>query len=121
VAITWIHGGLEDADLTAGGFDLVATFYPTLRRMPDHLAEHTLTDAVAPGGVLLVVHHADLDRHHRHHADLVGPDEVRAFLPPDEWDVAFHGRRERTIAGGEGAHHRDDLVLRARRRLTTTG
>lgn len=57
-AITWLHAGLEDAELPEGEFDLVAALYPALMRTADHGAERALLDAVAPGGTLLFVHHA---------------------------------------------------------------
>ncbi|MDT7567774.1 MAG: hypothetical protein QOG76_6398, partial [Pseudonocardiales bacterium] len=57
----WVHGGLEEASLRAGVFDLVTAQYPALLRTPSNDAERVLLSAVAPGGVLLVVHHADVD------------------------------------------------------------
>src|SRR4029079_5002158 len=62
VEIAWVHAGLVEAALPASSFDLVSVQYPALLRTPAHDAERALLDAVAPGGVLLVVHHADVDR-----------------------------------------------------------
>ena len=60
--VTWVHAGLVEAGPDAGSFDLVSAQYPALLRTPTHDAERALLDAVAPGGVLVVVHHADVDR-----------------------------------------------------------
>ena len=146
VQVTWVHAGLVEAGLPAGGFDLVSAQYPVLRKVPGAVAERTLADLVAPGGTLLVVHHA-IDAHahdaHAHDGDDHGhghghggqtnhgdahaarggfdpalyalPADVAAVLG-DGWDVEVDERRPRSISGGAGAHHVDDLVLRARRR-----
>lgn len=58
VDVTWLHSGLLEADLPAGGFDLVSAQYPALLQTPDGDAERALLAAVAPGGTLLFVHHA---------------------------------------------------------------
>lgn len=87
---------------------------------PDAVAERALLAAVAPGGVLLVVHHAEMDTHERHDgdfdpADFVWPAMVTAVLS-DDWAVEVDEQRPRVAPdGGAGAHHADDLVLRARR------
>lgn len=57
--VRWLHAGLLDAELAAAGFDLVSAQYPALHRTDDAAAERALLDAVAIGGTLLVVHHAD--------------------------------------------------------------
>ena len=120
VTVRWLITGLEEAPLTAGGFDLVSAQYPALLRTPDARAERALLAAVAPGGTLLVVHHADVDAEQaREHGfdpdDYVGPADVAAALD-DEWQVEVDERRARQVSGGGGAHHTHDLVLRARRR-----
>lgn len=120
VRVRWVAGGLTDAAPAAGGFDLVTAMYPALRRTADDAAEHVLIDAVAPGGVLLVVHHADVDTEHAKAqgfdpADYVSPADVAALLG-DEWEVAFDERRPRDTTTGAGAHHTHDVVLRVRRR-----
>ena len=58
--VTWLQGGLLDVDLPEGGFDLVSVFYPALDLDDDPVAR--LAALVAPGGTLLVVHHAEVDR-----------------------------------------------------------
>jgi SAM-dependent methyltransferase len=120
VPVRWLHAGLVEAALPAGAFDLVSAQYPALLSTPDHRAERALLAAVAPGGVLLVVHHADVDTDEARArgydpADYVLPADVAALLG-DGWDVALDPRRPRDVRGGAGAHHTHDVVLRARRR-----
>lgn len=137
VRVGWLHTGLVEAGLPAGGFDLVSAQYAVLLRTPDAVAERTLLDLVAPGGTLLVVHHA-MDQHgaghgagheHGHEDEHAGrhaadggfdpalyalPADVAALLD-DDWRVEVDERRPRAVSGGGGAHHVEDLVLRARR------
>jgi SAM-dependent methyltransferase len=119
VSVRWLTAGLLEAPLGAGAFDLVSAQYPALRRTPDDDAERALLAAVAPGGTLLVVHHADVDpeqarAHGFDPADYVSPSDVAGLLT-DDWRVEVDEKRPRDIAGGAGAHHTHDLVLRARR------
>jgi len=132
VTVAWVHAGLAEAGLARGSFDLVSAQYPALLRTPDAAAERALLAAVAPGGVLLVVHHAGMDTRHDHDhdhdsdsdsdsdsefdpADYVWPSMVTALLDED-WDVELDEQRPRVAPpGGAGAHHADDLVLRVRR------
>jgi SAM-dependent methyltransferase len=118
VTIRWVHGGLAEADLPT--FDLVSAQYPALRRTPDAAAERALLAAVAPGGVLLLVHHAGMHEQPVREdgfdpADYVWPTMVAALLD-DDWAVEADEQRPRVMPdGGAGAHHVDDIVLRARR------
>jgi SAM-dependent methyltransferase len=119
VKVHWLHAGLLSAPLSPGAFDLVSAQYPALRRTPNHDAERALLAAVAPGGLLLVVHHADMDAeeakaHGFDPADYVSPGDVAALLD-DGWQVSFDERRPRHVSGGAGARHTHDVVLRARR------
>ena len=120
VPIQWLHAGLVEADLPAGSFDLVSAQYPALLRTPDAAAERALLNAVAPGGILLLVHHAGMDSRPVSEsgfdpADYVWPSMVTALLGED-WDVEVDEQRPRVSPeGGAGAHHADDLILRARR------
>lgn len=117
--VRWLLAGLVGAPLAPGGFDLVSAQYPALLRTPGRDAERALLAAVAPGGTLLVVHHADVDAeqaeaHGFDPADYVAPADVAALLDGD-WRVEVDERRPRSVSGGAGAHHTHDLVLRARR------
>ncbi len=115
--VRWVHSGLVGAPI--GQFDLVSAQYPAVPHSADHDAERALIAAVAPGGTLLVVHHADVDPAHARArgfdpADYVSPASVRALLD-DGWVVEVDERRARHVATGGGAHHTHDLVVRARR------
>ena len=120
VAVRWVHGGLAEAALPPASFDLVSAQYPALLRTPDAAAERALLAAVAPGGVLLVVHHAGMETHQVHDsgvdpADYVWLSMVAALLNED-WEVEVDEQRPRIAPdGGAGAGHTDDHVLRARR------
>lgn len=119
VDVSWVHAGLVEAQLPAGGFDLVSAQYAALRKTPDAIAEHTLLGLVAPGGTLLVVHHA-IDPEHAHEcafdpALYALPADVAALLS-EGWKVEVDERRPRSVRGGAGAGHAEDFVLRARRR-----
>lgn len=119
VGVRWVHAGLLDASLPHA-FDLVSAQYPALLRTPGADAERALLAAVAPGGTLLVVHHANVDVEHAathgfDPADYVGPAEVAAVLDGD-WEVEVdQDQRPRSVATGAGAGHTHDHVLRARR------
>ncbi|MFI6685924.1 class I SAM-dependent methyltransferase [Streptomyces sp. NPDC050485] len=120
VAIHWVHAALTEAQFAPASFDLVSAQYPALLRTPDAAAERALLAAVAPGGVLLLVHHAGMNTQQPNEtgfdpADYVWPSMVAALLN-DDWEVEVDEQRPRTAPdGGAGAHHTDDLVLRARR------
>jgi SAM-dependent methyltransferase len=119
VTVHWVHAGLVEAALPPASFDLVSAQYPALLRTPDAAAERALLAAVAPGGVLLLVHHAGMDTHQHDDgpdpADYVWPTMVAAHLDED-WVVEVDEVRPRVVPeGGAGAHHVDDVVLRARR------
>jgi hypothetical protein len=119
VDVRWVHAGLVQAQLPPGAFDLVSAQYPALLRTPGNDAERALLAAVAPGGTLLVVHHADIDTeqalaHGFDPADYVSPADVAAVLD-EGWQVEVDEKRARDITGGAGAHHTHDVVLRARR------
>ncbi|MEV6110222.1 class I SAM-dependent methyltransferase [Streptomyces sp. NPDC051940] len=120
VDVRWVHAGLTEAALEPGSYDLVSAQYPALLRTPDSLAERALLAAVAVGGVLLLVHHAGVDASTAHEsgfdpADFVWPSTVAALFG-DDWAVEVDEERPRVAPdGGAGTHHKDDLVLRARR------
>jgi SAM-dependent methyltransferase len=119
VQVRWLHRGLLEAPLERDSFELVSAQYPALRHTADEAAIRALLSLVAPGGMLLVVHHADVDLEEAraHGVDpslFVSPDDVRSALD-ENWVVLVNERRPRNISGGAGAHHTHDLVLKARR------
>ncbi|MGI8459739.1 MAG: class I SAM-dependent methyltransferase [Propionibacteriaceae bacterium] len=119
-AVRWVHAGLEQGLVPPASFDLVSAQYPALLRTPDALAEHALLATVAPGGVLLFVHHAGMESqpvqdHGFDPRDYVWPAMITALLDED-WSVETNEQRPRVVpADGAGAHHAEDLVLRVRR------
>jgi len=120
VNVRWLHAGLVEAELAPGSFDLVSAQYPALLRSSSNAAERALLDAVAPGGVLLVVHHLHVNPEsaHRHGfepEDYVMPADIAAQLD-DNWLVEVDEQRPRHVSTGAGAGHTEDVVLRARRR-----
>jgi SAM-dependent methyltransferase len=120
VTVRWVHAGLAEATLPSASFDLVSAQYPALLRTPDASAERALLAAVAPGGVLLFVHHAGMETQRVTDggfdpADYVWPQMVAALLDED-WHIELNEQRPRIAPdSGAGAHHTDDVVLRARR------
>jgi hypothetical protein len=83
-------------------------------------------DAVAPGGLLLVVGH-DLEPMRvpvdtRVDSRLFDPDAfvrvedfASALLASSDWDIEVHEKRPRPAGATSASHHVDDVVLRARR------
>lgn len=118
LVVDWRPIGLEQIDEAA--YDLVSVFYPALMRGDGAIIE-TLLERVAPGGLLLVVHHAHFDRDKaRDHGfdpdDYVGhQDLVAAFTHREGWQIEVAEERGRTAPDGPGAHHHSDNVLRVRR------
>lgn len=93
LSVEWIHAGLLEAALPPAAFDLVCAHYPALSSSATRDAEHALAAAVAPGGTLLVVHHADVDVEAARArgfdpADYVFPADVLAVLD-NGWDVSW--------------------------------
>jgi SAM-dependent methyltransferase len=121
VQVEGVAAGLLDASLSEASYDLVSAMYPALLRTPTAAAERRLLSLVAPGGTLLVVHHADIDREHALEQgydpdEYVGPDDVRALaIECGGWDVVTDDRRDRGNVPGAGAHHHHDLVVRLAR------
>ena len=120
VTVRWLHAGLVAAALPPASFDLVTAQYPALLRTEANVAEHALLAAVAPNGVLLVVHHPaptteEADAHGFNADDYVSPGQVAALFD-DNWQVEVDETRPRHVTTGAGSHHTHDVVLRARRR-----
>ncbi|MDJ0378300.1 class I SAM-dependent methyltransferase [Cryobacterium sp. PH31-L1] len=119
VSVRWLHAGLVEAALPTASFDLVSAQYPALLRTEENVAEHSLLSAVAPGGVLLIVHHPapttdEAKAHGFNPDDYVSPALVAALLD-DSWQIEVDETRPRHVATGAGAHHTHDVVVRARR------
>ena len=112
--VEWVRGSIGETPLPHDDFDLVSAFYVPLPK--DSPAVEALASVVAPGGALLVVHHADFTPKHAHvdPSKLVTPDDVAESLG-EGWTVLVQERRPRRVSEGAGAHHHDDLVLVARR------
>jgi thioredoxin reductase/SAM-dependent methyltransferase len=118
VQVRWLHAGLIEAALPPASFDLVSAQYPALLRTERHEAEFALLTAVAPGGVLLVVHHPtpskeQANAHGHDPDDYVSPADVAALLD-DRWRVEVDETRPRNVTTGAGAGHTQDIVMRAR-------
>ena len=119
LSVALVRSGLVDADLPGASFDLVSAQYPVLARTPESVAEHTLLDLVAPGGTIVIVHHADFETSDPEHhgvnpADYVGPWHIAPLLD-DGWEIEINERRARHLTAGAGAHHSEDVILVARR------
>jgi SAM-dependent methyltransferase len=119
VDVDWVASGLVELADRDACFDLVTLFYPALMRTAGGEVEKALLGAVAPGGTLLVVHHANVDRevalsHGFDPDDYVGHDDVVAALG-EGWVIECDEQRERDVTEGAGAHHHADLIVRARR------
>lgn len=117
VEIEWVQGQLGEVFLPHAEYDLVSACYVPL--FADEHDVANLTGLVAPGGHLLVVHHADWDDHvHEDHPahgrEHLGPERIAQALPEGFATVVL-ATRERNVSHGAGAHHRDDVVLLARR------
>lgn len=119
VDVDWVNSRIEDARLVPGLFDLVTAFYPALRHSTGGEAQKALLASVAPGGTLLVVHHADVDvdkakAHGFDPADYLSHDDLVAALD-DSWDVEIQRRCPRDHPTGPELQHTHDDILLARR------
>lgn len=123
--VNWVQSSLEDLDADLGDaparFDLVSAFYPPILKTDDHRGEQALLRAVAPGGLLLFVAH-EMSGHEPHPDQRFNPDDyvdpallARYLAEQPGWTIEVHEVRDRQISGGAGAHHREDVVIRARR------
>lgn len=118
VAVTWRRLRLAEA-YELGTFDAVSACYAPLLKTPHREAERALLAAVAPGGVLVWIHHTDIDRDRAHEHgfdpdDYVGEADILAALD-DGWFIETRQRRPRHVAEGAGAHHHEDVVVTVRR------
>ncbi|MFD4367078.1 FAD-dependent oxidoreductase [Rhodococcus sp. NPDC058521] len=112
----------------SAAFDLVTAQYASVPRTPDLRGLDNILGAVAPGGTLLVVGHdlepmrEPIDTHN--HSRPFDPDAylrvddfVAALADSPQWDIETHDKRPRPPGAASAAHHVDDIVLRARRKL----
>ncbi|MGL5912244.1 MAG: SAM-dependent methyltransferase [Phycicoccus sp.] len=108
-----------------GLFDLVSAQFlqaPAEVRLDRDAVLRRATDAVAPGGLLLVVEHGAMppwgEQHHAAHA-FPTPEQTLAALAlePGAWDLERSGAFEREASGPHGQHGvLVDNVIAARRR-----
>ncbi|MFJ4166876.1 class I SAM-dependent methyltransferase [Microbacterium sp. NPDC089698] len=114
--VSWIEADLSTWE-PPRQYDLVTTFYAH-PAMPQNAFYERISHWVAPSGTLLIVgHHHEHGHAHAHHQQAVtAPDEIRALLAPDHWEVHTAEIRERAI-GPENGHGTTlrDVVVRARR------
>ncbi len=117
--IEWQSRDLLADRVEAGAYDLVSLQYPgfPIERLPEVV--DALTTAVAPGGTLLVVGHAP----HPTPEDApfvreewVQAEDVAGRLGT-EWTIEVHEVRPRPGDHHQhsGAHHMDDVIVRARK------
>ena len=106
----------------AGAYDLVsAHFLHSQVEMPRERILRTAAAAVAPGGVLLIVGHADFPPGHpapHPEVHFPTPDEVLRSLelPDGEWTVLLSEEHEREMTGPDGRPAlRRDNALKLRR------
>jgi thioredoxin reductase len=110
----------------AEAFGLVTAMYASIPRTPDARGVHNILDAVAPGGLLLVVSHdlapmrgpIDTQTHSRAFdpdAYLRTDDFAAALAELPDWEIELHEARPRPPGAASASHHVDDIILRARR------
>ncbi|MFB1294572.1 class I SAM-dependent methyltransferase [Mycobacterium sp. pW049] len=118
VEVRWTRGRIED--LAVAPSDFVVAHYPALRHSAGNDAQRALLGAVAPGGTLLVVHHANVElevakAHGFDPSDYVSHDDIVGILG-DDWDVTVERDRPRDVpAGLDGQHTHDDVVVARRK------
>lgn len=116
VTVSWLCADVTDPYTELGLHDLVSCQYPALPKTDETVTR--LLAAVAPGGTLLFVHHADLTQIGHEHGfdpdDYVQPNDVRGQLD-DSWVIEVDETRPRPGPLPPDARHTDDVVLRARR------
>jgi SAM-dependent methyltransferase len=124
--IEWVAADLASWQ-PSGTYDLVsACFLQSPVSLPRTDILRRAATAVAPGGSLLIISHAEMppwanEHHHHEPADFLGPAAEVAALGLDsrDWDVVLAEVRERDAMGPDGASARlKDSVVRARRART---
>ncbi|MDA0563377.1 class I SAM-dependent methyltransferase [Streptomonospora sp. S1-112] len=110
------------AEFPEGRFDLVsAHFLHAHGGLPREAVLRRAAEAVAPGGVLLVVGHSrNAHQHHLAEAHVVLPtaeeDLAVLELAEGEWEVLACEEYEHAYTGAEGESTRVDTVVKVRRR-----
>lgn len=104
--IDWVEADLTSWQPPPGRFDLVTSHYVHLTE-PRHAYLERLGNAVAPGGLLLVVDHHPAEERPSGFAaaadGAVTAERIADGLDPRVWQVTVADSRTRTVAAG---HHR---------------
>jgi len=118
--VSWERHDL-DLSFPAGEFDLVSAHFFHSPVAPHRAAVlRRASEAVAPGGVLLIVSHVDLpwaaERHPDVHFDSAEATLASLVLSPDDWrtEVLAHVERDGTDREGN-THPVTDGIVRVRR------
>jgi thioredoxin reductase/SAM-dependent methyltransferase len=130
LAVQTHRGDANEVDpFEPGVFDLVTAHYASIPRTPDGRGMHNIIRAVAPGGTLLIVGH-DVEAMH---AQIDAQDQVMPFDPDAyvqtedfiaslsnsrEWSIEISEKRTRPPGAVTSSHHIEDVILRARRRVS---
>jgi SAM-dependent methyltransferase len=126
--ITWVAADLADWRAPAA-YDLVAScFLHSTVELPRETIHRRAAEAVAPGGLLIIVGHAGVPHwaapeHHAHAVELPGPETVleslfleNTRLDRADWTVLTCALIERSAIAPDGsAHAIEDSVLTLRR------
>ncbi|MBM3675662.1 MAG: class I SAM-dependent methyltransferase [Actinobacteria bacterium] len=119
VDVDWACADILETPPAPHAFDLLTIQYPALLRTAGERPLRALLNAVAPGGLLLIVGHAHADpeiaRQHGFDPDNYVDLADFSRLVVDDFDVETNDIRPRP-SPPPGTHHADDAVLRARRR-----
>ena len=121
VKVRWLHAGLLDAGL---GADEIRSGVGAVSRPPPDARPPSRTDPAgrrwtrrnAVGGPSRRPRLSAGPEQGFDPADYVAHEDLVALVR-DGWRVESDDRRPRVVRGGSGEHHKDDLVLRARRTL----
>jgi SAM-dependent methyltransferase len=120
VAVNWVCADISTNPPAVGEYDLVSVQYPALRHSPDDAVIHSLLDAVAPGGTILVVGHGPESHEYARSQGLdpteyIEPADVAAHLD-ESWSIEVNETRPRATMPGPASPFSHDIVLRASRR-----
>jgi len=125
--ISWTHADLTTWEPGHETYDLVSAQYMHLPPAQREVLFRRLSEAVAPGGSLLVVGHhpSDLEttvRRPPHAGVLYTGDDIAALLDPERWEILTNATVGRTATDPDGREVTiHDSVLRARRSTGRVG